>query len=270
MVKAAHTSQAEMPFLDHLEELRQRLLRAGAAFIVGIIVAFVILSQTDLVAYMQRPIRPYLHGQTLVYTHPGAVFGILLDIAFVLGALLASPVIGYQLWKFLVPALYPHERRLALPLIASMVGLFAAGVALAFFVVLPLTLRFLLGLQAGALTPMITASEYFGFAVTMSLMFGIVFELPIAILTLTLLGVVTPAMLVQYRRYAVVLCLVVSAFATPGADPTSLFALAVPLYVLYEVSVLVASVVYRRRARRARAAETNVGMAPGRGLGAPA
>jgi sec-independent protein translocase protein TatC len=151
-----------------------------------------------------------------------------------------------------------------------MVGLFIGGVALAFFVVLPLTLRFLLGLQAGALTPMITASEYFGFAVTMSLMFGIVFELPIAILALTVLGVVTPAMLVQYRRYAVVLCLVVAAFVTPGADPTSLFALAVPLYLLYEVSVVVATVVYKRRARRALANDPNIGVAPGRGLGATA
>ncbi|HUF64891.1 MAG TPA: twin-arginine translocase subunit TatC [Gemmatimonadaceae bacterium] len=254
--------QAEMPFLDHLEELRQRLIRAGAAFIIGVILAFIILTQTDLIGFLQRPIRPYLAAETLIYTHPGAVFGILMDIAFVLGAIIASPVIGYQLWLFLAPALYPHERRLAIPLVAAMVLLFTAGVALAFFVVLPLTLRFLLGLQTGSLTPMITATEYFGFAVTMSLMFGLVFELPIAILALTVLGVVTPAFLVRYRRHAVVLCLVLAAFVTPGADPTSMLALAVPLYLLFEVSVVAASVVYRRRERRLQR-EGRVGAAAG-------
>jgi sec-independent protein translocase protein TatC len=249
-----------MPFLDHLEELRQRLIRAGAAFIVGVILAFMILMQTDLIGFLQRPIRPYLAAETLVYTHPGAVFGIIIDISFVLGAIIASPVIGYQLWLFLAPALYPHERRLAIPLVSAMVLLFTAGVALAFFVVLPLTLRFLLGLQAGSLTPMITATDYFGFAVTMSLMFGVVFELPIAILALTILGVVTPAFLVRYRRHALVLCLVAAAFVTPGADPASMLALALPLYLLFEVSVVAASVVYRRRERRLQR-EARVGVA---------
>ncbi|HEX6250763.1 MAG TPA: twin-arginine translocase subunit TatC [Gemmatimonadaceae bacterium] len=254
--------QAEMPFLDHLEELRQRLIRSGIAFVIGVILAFVILTQTDLIGFLQRPIRPYLTGESLVYTHPGAVFGILMDIAFVLGAIIASPVIGYQLWLFLAPALYPHERRLAIPLVGAMVLLFTAGVALAFFVVLPLTLRFLLGLQAGSLTPMITATEYFGFAVTMSLLFGVVFELPIAILALTVLGVVTPAFLIRYRRHAVVLCLIAASFVTPGADPTSMLALAIPLYLLFEVSVVAASVVYRRREKRLRE-EGVIGVATG-------
>jgi sec-independent protein translocase protein TatC len=240
-----------MPFLDHLEELRQRLLRAAGAFLVGVIIAFIILTQTDLIGFLQRPIRPYLAGENLIYTHPGAVFGIMIDVAFVLGAVIASPVIGYQLWRFLLPALYQHERRIAVPMISAMVLLFIGGVALSFFVVLPLTLRFLLGLQAGSLTPMITATEYFGFAATMSLMFGVVFELPIAIIALTVLGVVTPAFLIRFRKYALILCLVAAAFITPGGDPASMLALAVPLYLLYEVSVAASSVVYRRRQRRA-------------------
>jgi sec-independent protein translocase protein TatC len=239
-----------MPFLDHLEELRQRLLRAAGAFLVGVIIAFIILTQTDLIGFLQRPIRPYLAAENLIYTHPGAVFGIMIDVAFVLGAVIASPVIGYHLWRFLLPALYQHERRIAVPLISAMVLLFIGGVALSFFVVLPLTLRFLLGLQAGSLTPMITATEYFGFAATMSLMFGVVFELPIAIIALTVLGVVTPAFLIRFRKHALILCLVAAAFITPGGDPASMLALAVPLYLLYEVSVVASSVVYRRRQRR--------------------
>lgn len=257
-----------MPFLDHLEELRQRLIRAALAFLVGLIVAFVILTQTDLIGFLQNPIRPYLHAETLIYTHPGAVFGIMLNVAFVLGAVISSPVIGYQLWLFIKPALYPHERRLAVPLIATMVLLFMGGIALAFFVVLPFTMRFLLGLQAGSLTPMITATEYFGFASTLALTFGVLFELPVAILALTLLGVVTPAFLAKYRRHAFVILMVGAAFITPP-DPMSLVALSVPLYMLYEVSIVASGVVYRRRLKRA-AEGAMVGVPDRRGFGATA
>ncbi|CAN5658923.1 twin-arginine translocase subunit TatC [soil metagenome] len=266
---ARQSSSAEMPFLDHLEELRQRLLRAGAAFIVGVIVAFTIVMNFDIIGFLQRPIRPYLGGRTLVYTHPGDVFGILIDMAFVLGAIIASPVIAYQIWLFVAPAMLPREKRMVVPVLAGMLVLFLAGVALSFFVVLPLTMSFLLGLQAGALTPMITASDYFGFAVSMSLMFGVAFELPIAILALTALGIVTPAMLVKFRRHAAVSVLVLAAFVTPGSDPTSLVALAVPLYFLYELSVVMSKALHRRQLKRQarRAAEER---AEQQHVGAPA
>ena len=242
---------AEMPFLDHLEELRQRLLRAGAAFIAGVIIAFAVVTNLDIIGFLQRPIRPYLGGKTLVYTHPGDVFGILIDMAIVLGAIIASPVIAYQIWLFIAPAMLPNEKKMVIPVLAGMLVLFLAGVALSFFIVLPLTMKFLLGLQTGSLTPMITAGDYFGFAVSMSLMFGAAFELPIAILALTALGMVTPAMLVKFRRHAAVAVLVVSAFVTPGSDPTSLVALAVPLYLLYELSVVMSKGLHRRQRKRA-------------------
>ena len=246
---------AEMPFLDHLEELRQRLMRAAGAFIIGIIAAFTIVTNVDIIGFLQRPIRPYLGGRTLVYTHPGDVFGILLDMSFVLGAIIASPVIAYQIWLFVSPAMLPREKRMVIPVLAGMLVLFLAGLSLSFFVVLPLTMKFLLGLQVETLTPMITASDYFGFAVSMSLMFGIAFELPIAILALTALGIVTPQMLVQFRRHAAIGVLVLSAFVTPGSDPTSLVALAVPLYFLYELSVVMSKTLHRsRRKREARKA----------------
>jgi len=172
-----------------------------------------------------------------------------MDAAFALGAILASPVIGYQAWAFFAPALYEHEKRLVMPVLLGAVALFVAGVALSFYVV-PFTLGFLLNFQTAALEPMITATEYFGFAISMSLAFGAVFELPILILGLTALGIVTPAFLTKYRRHAIVLCVVAAAFITPGADPTSLFALSVPLYLLFELSVTLSKVVYARRARR--------------------
>lgn len=240
----------EMPFLDHLEELRKRLFWIGGAVVIGVVIAFVLLSRLDIIRLLERPILPFLHGQKLIYTHPGTSFHILLNASLALGFVLASPVIVGQTWGFLAPALYAHEKRVVIPVLIAMVALFLAGVSLSFFVVLPLTLRFLMSIESTALTPMISATEYFDFAISMCVAFGIVFEVPIAILALTALGLITPQFLSKYRRHAVVVCLTAAAFITPGADPYSLFALAVPLYVLYELSVFVAMFAYRRRLKR--------------------
>ena len=240
----------EMPFLDHLEELRHRLFWIGGALVIGVVLGFALLSNLDIIRLLERPILPLLHGQKLIYTHPGTSFHILLNASLVLGIILASPVIVGQIWGFLAPALYAHEKRVVVPVLISMVALFLTGVALSYFVVLPLTLRFLMSIESTALTPMISATDYFDFAISMCVAFGVVFEVPIAILALTALGLITPQFLSKYRRHAIIVCLVAAAFITPGADPYSLFALAIPLYVLYEVSVFVAQFAYRRRQKR--------------------
>ena len=245
----------EMPFLDHLEELRKRLFWIAGAILIGIVVAFVLLSKLDIIRVLERPILPLLHGQKLIYTHPGTSFHILVNASLALGIILASPVIVGQIWGFLSPALYAHEKRVVIPVLIAMVALFLAGVALSYFVVLPLTLQFLMSIESTALTPMISATEYFDLAISMCLAFGLIFEVPIAVLALTALGIVTPAFLAKYRRHAIVICVVAAAFITPGADPYSLFALAIPLYLLYEVSVLVAVFAFRKR--RARAERDN-------------
>jgi len=244
----------EMPFLDHLEELRKRLFWVAGAILIGVALAFVLLSKLDIIRLLERPILPLLNGQKLIYTHPGTSFHILLNASLVLGIILASPVVVGQLWGFLAPALYAHEKRVVVPVLVSMVALFLAGVALSYFVVLPLTLKFLMSIESTALTPMISATEYFDFAISMCLAFGAVFEVPIAILALTALGIITPQFLSKYRRHAIVICIVAAAFITPGADPYSLFALTLPLYFLYELSVGVAMVVWRRRQKREAAA----------------
>src|SRR2546423_5441126 len=240
----------EMPFLDHLEELRHRLFWVAGAVVIGVVLAFILLSKLDIIRLLERPILPLLHGQKLIYTHPGTSFHILLNASLVLGIILASPVVVAQLWGFLAPALYAHEKRVVIPVLMAMVALFLAGVALSYFVVLPLTLQFLMSIESTALTPMISATEYFDFAISMCVAFGLVFEVPIAILALTALGIITPQFLSRYRRHAVIVCLVAGAFITPGADPYSLFALAIPLYVLYELSVFVAIFAYRKRQKR--------------------
>ncbi|MDF1506300.1 twin-arginine translocase subunit TatC [Roseisolibacter sp. H3M3-2] len=244
----------EMPFLDHLEELRWRLVWSLAAFIIALVLAFALVSQVDIIGWLERPVLPLLGGKKLVYTSPTDPFSIVLNASFALGLLLASPIIGYQLWSFLSPALYRHEKRIIIPVLAGGIVLFLLGASLSHFIVLPFTLKFLLGFQSAAIEPMLTVRGYFDFAIGMALAFGLVFELPIVILALTALGIVTPKFLNTYRRHAVVLCVVGAAFVTPGADPTSLFALAVPLYLLFEISVVLSTVIYRRRLRREREA----------------
>ena len=250
MSKLQRTAAAEMPFLDHLEELRWRIIYSLVAFCLALVIAFAVLQKLDVIGFLEKPVLPFLHGRKLVFTHPGDPFGIVMNAAFAIGAILASPVIIYQLWRFFAPALHRHEKRMVVPVVLGAVLLFVLGVALSFYVVLPFTLGFLLNFQTAALEPMITASEYFGFAISMSLAFGGVFELPILILVLTALGIVTPALLNKFRRHAIVLCVVAAAFITPGADPTSLFALSVPLYLLYEISVGLSMIIHRRRLRK--------------------
>lgn len=254
----------EMPFLEHLEELRWRLVWSIGALAAGFLVAFAVVSKVDIIRMLERPVLPYLHGHKLVYTHPGDPFTIVLNAALVLGVLIASPILAYQVWAFISPALHRHEKRVVIPVMIGAAVLFAAGVSLAFFVVLPFTLGFLLNFQSASLDPMLTASEYFGFTINLALAFGVVFELPILILALTAFGLVTPPTLKRFRRHSLVLCVIGAAFVTPGADPTSLFALAVPLYLLYEASILLSIVVYRRRQRRAAAAARAEALESGR------
>jgi sec-independent protein translocase protein TatC len=243
---------ADMPFLDHLEELRWRLLKALAAFLVAAIVAFGVLlsSKVDVIGMLARPALPYLPSGKLIFTKPTAAFSILMNLSVGIGIVVASPVVLYQAWAFLSPALYRHEKRMVVPVLVGATLLFLAGAALAFFVVMPFTLKFLFGIQSASIAPMLSATEYFDFAFGMALAFGAVFELPILILALTALGIVSPALLNRFRRHAIVGCVVVAAFITPGGDPTSLLALSIPLYVLYELSVVLSIVVYKRRMRK--------------------
>src|SRR6478672_2645104 len=251
------TVDTEMPFLDHLEELRHRLFWIAGAILVGIIASYIVLSQkrVDLIGFLAEPIKPYLRNGSLIYTHPGTSFKIILNASMASGLLLATPVIGYQLWGFFSPALHKHEKRVIVPTLFGMVFLFLCGVALSYFVVMPFTLRFFDSFESTSLRPMIEATEYFDFAFSMMLAFGLAFELPIAILLLSALGIVKPEFLSRYRRHAIVVTVVVAAFITPDASPTTLFALSLPLYLLYELGVALSYSVTRRRRKREEAEE---------------
>ena len=260
---ASPSPSGEMPFLDHLEELRWRIIWSLLALVVGVGLAFVILLRVDVIGWLERPILPYLGGRRLVFTHPGDPLQIILQASVSLGALLALPVIVYQVWAFLAPALYRHERRVAIGVIVGAVFLFACGVSLAYFVVLPLALPWLMSFGTPSLEPMITAGEYFGFALSMTLAFGVCFELPVVLLGLAGLGIVTPQMLSRFRRHAIVAAVTIGAFLTPGDLVWTTIAMAVPLYLLYELSVVLSHAVYRRRERQAALAQSEAGLTEG-------
>lgn len=248
-------NQGEMPFLDHLEELRWRLLWSLGAFVVGVAVAFFFLFTNDdfVIRVLAQPIQPYLTNGKLITTHPAEAFRFILNLSLLLGTILASPVILWHAWGFLSPALYSHEKKVVIPILMLGALLFLAGFALSWFTILPLTLKVFSGIQSASLEPMYRASEYFGFAMGMSVALGIAFELPTVILLLSILGVVTPTMLHRFRRFAIVGAIVAGAFITPGQDPLTLLLMAGPLYALYEFSVILSALTWRWKRKRAAA-----------------
>jgi sec-independent protein translocase protein TatC len=255
MAKRQRDNNAEMPFLDHLEELRWRIIYALGALVVAFGLAFWVVLQFDVVGKLAEPMIKVL-GHPLMYTHPMDSFTITLNAALTLGLILASPVILYQIWAFLAPGLYKKERRVAIGTVIAGAFLFASGAALAYWGVLPLALPWLYNFGSKSLMPMIMGTEYFGFVFIMVLTFGVAFELPLLILALAAIGLVTPQFLNKYRRHAIVLIVIVAAFFTPGDLVLTTLALAIPLYALFELSVLGTYIIHRNRQRRMREAQT--------------
>jgi len=265
----ASNPAGEMPFLDHLEELRWRIIWSLVAIIVGLVIGFYLVTKFDVLLFLQQPITPYLQGQgdKLRYTHPADTFSITLSMALAVGALVASPVILYQVWAFLSPALHKHERRVVIPVIVFAFVLFLAGVALAWFFVIPLCLKFLMNFQSASLEPMIMVKDYFSMVTILTLAFGASFELPVLVLALAAMGLVTPAMLGKARVYALITTFLLSALITPGDMVVAALALTAPLYLLYELSIVLTSVIYRRKRKAAEADQAAADAAPApRGL----
>lgn len=235
-----------MSFLDHLEELRRRILWSLAAVVLGAIIGFWITTAFDVIGFLTRPVRPLLETGRLAYLNPTEPFMVTLKVGVFVGIVIALPVVFWNFWRFVAPGLLEREKKVFVPALVGSVGLFLAGAALAFFMVLPFALRFFLGFGTGSLEPVITIGDYFSFAMRITLMFGIVFETPLVILVLTYVGVLSPPTLRKYRRHAIATMTIVAAVVTP-ADVFSMLLMLVPLYVLYEGSVAIASIMVRRQ-----------------------
>ena len=238
-----------MPFLDHLEELRSRILRSLAAVVVGCGIGLWLVNRFQLLTLLKEPIAPYLTGGKLVVTSPTEPVMIVLKLGLLVGLVLASPVLLWQTWAFLAPALYQREKRALVPSLFIGLILFLTGAGLAYEFVVPQALRVLFSFQSEAIAPFITYDAYFGFILQVTLALGLSFELPLVIIILSWLGVVGPAELNRFRRYAVVLAFIAGAVLSPGADVLSMVMMTLPLLVLYEVG-FAGSVILQRRRRR--------------------
>lgn len=243
----AELSSGEMPFLDHLEELRWRIIWSALAVVASMALGFYVVLHYNIITALEAPILPYLNGHRLVATHPTDGLQITISAAMWFGLVLSFPVVLYQAWLFFSPALYPREKRLLSVALAGGVLLFVAGAAFAYRVVLPFTIPFLIKMFGTALDPMITGENYFGFLFSTVLSFGVAFELPVVVLLLSAAGLVTPQFLGKFRRHAFVFILIASAFLTPGDFAWGTLAMSLSLYMLYELSLLVARVIWRRR-----------------------
>src|SRR3954464_3788615 len=247
-------SPGEMPFLHHLEELRRRILRSLGAVVIGFGTGLWLVQQFQLVNLLKQPIAPYLTGAggKLIVTSPTEPVMIVFKLGFLVGLVLASPIILWQLWAFLAPALYAREKRALVPALFVGLLLFLTGAAMAYVFVVPQALRVLFSFQSEAIAPFITYDNYFGFVLQVTLALGLSFELPLVIIILSWLGVVGPPELNRFRRYAVVLSFIAGAVLSPGTDLLSMVMMTVPLLLLYEVGFAGSVVLNRRRRAAAR------------------
>jgi sec-independent protein translocase protein TatC len=242
-----------MPFLDHLEELRSRILRSLGAVVLGSALGLWLVQHFQLVSLLKRPIAPYLTDGKLVVLSPTEPVMIVLKLGLLVGLVLASPIILWQTWAFLAPALYAREKRALVPSLFVGLALFLTGVVVAYLFVVPQALRVLFSFQSEAIAPFITYDAYFGFVLQVTLALGLSFELPLIIIILAWLGVIGPTELHRFRRFAVVLAFIAGAVLSPGADLLSMLMMSLPLLVLYEVGFAGAVIIDRRRRRAAGA-----------------
>lgn len=235
----------QQTLVEHLAELRFRLIYS---FIGILIVGLICFSYSEfLFEIIRAPIAPYLPNSGLVFTAPMDKFLAHVKIACFGGIIFSCPYWFFQLWKFIAPGMYEHERKYALGFIGSAVLLFLIGVLMCYFMILPVTFEYLMNFGGSIDKPMITIDQYLSFFMTMILIFGISFELPLILIVLGMMGFVSHAFLKDKRRYAVVLLSIFAAIATPSPDALSMLLLLIPMALLYEVAVILVGLFERKR-----------------------
>jgi sec-independent protein translocase protein TatC len=254
--REAVTKRADLPgmsLMEHLDELRRRIVRSAIFLFLGFIVAYIF--HEKLFALVQAPLTHI--GKTLVFTHPMDPLNIYLQVSLIGGAIIASPFILFQVWMFIAPGLYQKERRFVVPFMAATVSLFLTGAAFGYFWVLPGALKILIVDFGHNFTSMVTIEEYSGFFLSIILGLGISFEMPILIFFLALFGIVSPRFLWKNIRYAILAVFLVAAFICPSPDPWTMCIYAIPMLSLYIVGIGVAWWVHpsRRKAKEAKKAE---------------
>lgn len=224
-----------MTLVEHLDELRRRLLISLATILIATCLAF--WKVKEIAAYLAKPVGH------LVFLSPVEAFMAYLKLAFFVGLFISSPIVIFQIWQFVSTGLTEKERKTFIFYFPFSIALFLSGAAFAFFIVIPWALKFLIDFAGPNVLPMLSISKYISFVVVLLLMFGVVFELPIAILLLTKLGIVSPAGLRKNRKYAILLIFIVAAVLTPTPDAFTQLLMAIPLIFLYELSIWLSKLV---------------------------
>jgi sec-independent protein translocase protein TatC len=255
---SAQTSQTEtgMTLVEHLTELRTRLIICVAAVAIGMLIAFFAYEWIfDFLIHPYRQIandQNSLTGGDLLQTDPLEGFGVRMKSSAYAGIALAMPVILWQIWQFVTPGLYPHERRYAVPFVVSALLLFVLGAGLAYYT-LPRALDFLIDIAGEGFVTAFSANKYFQLITYMMLAFGIGFEFPIILIFLQMAGILDTQTLRRGRRFAVVGICILVAVITPSGDPISMLMLSVPMVIFYEVAIIIGSVITKRQAAKAAA-----------------
>lgn len=218
-----------MTFVDHLSELRSRLIKSAIAVVIGMAVS--VWRIDDIVAFVTSP------ASTLYVMRPAEAFLIYMKIALWSGAVLASPILFYQFWAFLLPAFTTHEKKILVLFVPASVLLFLGGLAFSFVVVLPQSLHFLMTFTTSDVQPLWSLEGYLDFALLMVLPFGVIFNMPLLLIVLAKMGLVSSEQLKLARKYVIVLAFIVAAIITPTTDMVTQSLLAVPIIVLYEFSL---------------------------------
>jgi len=253
--RAVVSERAELPgmsLMEHLDELRRRIVHSAIYLGVGFGVAWIFRER--LLAFLQGPLTKI--GKSLVFTHPMDPLNLYLQVSLLGGAIIASPFILYQVWLFIAPGLYQKERRFVVPFMAATIGLFLGGAAFGYYFVLPGAMKVLIIGFGHNFTPMVTIEDYSGFFLSIILGLGISFELPILIFFLALFGIVSPRFLFKNIRYAILAVFLIAAIICPSPDPWTMCVYAVPMLSLYLIGIAVAWWVHpsRRKAKEAEAA----------------
>ena len=246
----------EAPFVSHLVELRDRIIRALIRALIAVLIAFGVLAfwpgMGTLYDLLAQPLVAHLpEGTRLIATSVISPVLVPLKITLMAAFLVALPYVLYQVWAFVAPGLYSHEKKFVLPLVVSSTVLFFIGVAFCYFLVIPAMSKFIQAFAPSAITAAPDIEQYFGFVMTLFLVFGCAFEVPVVVIVLARMGVVTVEQLKEFRQYFVVVAFVISAIVTPP-DVVSQLALAIPMCILYELGILAS----RRFNRVTQAPET--------------
>jgi len=248
------TDEKEMSFLDHLEELRWRLVKAALGVLVAVIGCGVVRDWL-VNSVVLRPSRIVVPPLNLINTVPYGQITFYMGVVITAGLIISSPWILYQLWKFVEPGLKEKEKKYVSGIVASTTVCFLSGVAFAYFLMLPYMLQFFSTFGSSSIANMISVSEYMSFVIQLVLLSGLIFELPMIAYFLARFGIMTPAFMRHYRRHAIVAILIIAAVVTPTTDPVTMTVFSLPMFILYELSIWIATVAARKREERSGGGE---------------